>query len=163
ERNAFMQQVYNASFKEVPSNFKPLLPQEIELAVKDPYGLPSMPQQEPGIRDSSALEYELYVDGALDSDKKSFGITFNAADHLFGTSALGAPFNVYAPGNYLQEDRPGDGLRMEALKAWPYAVRAGDTIASEWPLDHFENREYHLRVYGPNGFFREFAGNVSDP
>lgn len=163
ERNAFMQQVYNASFKEVPSNFKPLLPQEIELAVKDPYGLPSMPQQEPGIRDSSALEYELYVDGTLDRDKKSFGITFNAADHLFGTSALGAPFNVYAPGNYLQEDRPGDGLRMEALKAWPYAVRAGDTIASEWPLDHFENREYHLRVYGPNGFFREFAGNVSDP
>src|SRR5690606_7144462 len=157
ERNTFMQEVYNASFKEVPSNFEALSSQEIERAKEDPYGLAEMPKQEPGIRDSSALQYELYVDGALDSDKKSFGITFNAADHIFGTTALGAPFNVYAPGKYLQEGLITDELRMEAVKAWPFAVRAGDTIGSQWPLDHFENQEYHLRAYGPNGFFREFA------
>jgi phospholipase C len=27
----------------------------------------------------------------------------------------------------------------------------------------FDRHEYHLRVYGPNGFFREFQGNNQDP
>ena len=30
-------------------------------------------------------------------------------------------------------------------------------------LEAFENNLYHLRVYGPNGFFREFKGNAKDP
>ncbi|HUH46959.1 MAG TPA: phospholipase domain-containing protein, partial [Arenibacter sp.] len=77
-------------------------------------------------------------------------------------SALGAPFNVYAPGKYLQEGASG-GTGMEAVKAWPIAVAAGDSLGYNWPLNHFENEEYHLRVYGPNGFFREFSGNTTDP
>ncbi|HEX4849422.1 MAG TPA: phospholipase domain-containing protein, partial [Puia sp.] len=28
-----------------------------------------------------------------------------------------------------------------------------------WPLSEFENGIYHLRIYGPNGFYREFAGD----
>ena len=27
----------------------------------------------------------------------------------------------------------------------------------------FEDKNYHLRVYGPNGFYREFKGNAEDP
>ncbi len=30
-------------------------------------------------------------------------------------------------------------------------------------LDEFENGAYHLKVYGPNGFYREFKGNANDP
>lgn len=30
-------------------------------------------------------------------------------------------------------------------------------------MSGFEGGQYHLRVYGPNGYFREFAGNAQEP
>lgn len=162
ERNQFMQQVYNASFKKLPQNFKPLSQEDISNAKKDLYNTSFMPQQEPGIRDSCALPYELYVDGELTADKKSFRIQFTAADAIFGNRATGAPFNVYAPGNYLQETPNGD-TKFMPVQTWPFAVEKGNKLEYEWPLAHFEDAGYHLRVYGPNGFYREFVGSDSDP
>ncbi len=162
ERNHFMQQVYNASFKELPNNFRPLSKEDISNAKKDLYKTSFMPQQEPGIRDSCALPYELYVDGELTADKNSFRIQFTAADAIFGNKATGAPFNVYAPGNYLQETPHGD-TKFIPVQTWPFAVEKGNKLEYEWPLTHFEDEGYHLRVYGPNGFYREFMGGDSDP
>lgn len=161
DRNKLMQEVYNAGFKDVPSNFTVLSDAEIRQAKKD-RNVPFLPGQEPGVKDSCALPYELYVEGMLSKDKKTFCISFNAADHVFGNEAAGAPFNVYAPGKYLQKGRDGNRV-FEAVGAWPYAVSAGDILKDEWPLDHFEAENYHLRVYGPNGFYREFSGNADDP
>src|SRR6202000_725036 len=70
------------------------------------------------------------------------------------------PFTVYAPVNYAVAGKPG---QMEPLRTWAYGVRAGDTVTDVWPLEEFEGGRYHLRVYGPNGFYREFAGDVNDP
>ena len=162
ERNHFMQEVYNASFKELPKDFKPLSSDDIANAKKDLYKTSFMPHQEPGIRDSCALPYELYVDGELNEDKNSFRIQFKAADAFFGESAKGAPFNVYAPGNYRQETQ-GGGVDFLPVQTWPFAVEKGNSLDYEWPLDHFEDEGYHLRVYGPNGFYREFMGAESDP
>jgi phospholipase C len=53
--------------------------------------------------------------------------------------------------------------KMEAVRTWAYALTAGDSLADAWPLHEFENGEYHLRVYGPNGFYREYKGNANDP
>jgi len=78
-----------------------------------------------------------------------------------GYSATGAPFNVYAPGFYAHPDQPG---QFEAARTWAYGVKAGDTITDSWPLNQFQDAHYHLRVYGPNGFFREYKGNAAgDP
>ena len=44
-----------------------------------------------------------------------------------------------------------------------FAVRSADHVEYSWPLESFENNVYHLRVYGPNGFFRELKGSVNDP
>ncbi len=162
ERNHFMQQVYNASFKELPKGFRPLSTEDISKAKQDLYKTSFMPHQEPGIRDSCALPYELYVDGELTTDKSSFRIQFTAADAFFGDKAKGAPFNVYAPGNYLQE-APSGGTKYIPVQTWPFAVEKGKKLEYEWPLSHFEEDGYHLRVYGPNGFYREFMGGVSDP
>lgn len=101
------------------------------------------------------------ADGKLSDDKKTFEITFSAANELFGAQAAGSPFNVYAPGKYASNNS-GNQKLYEDVKAWAYAVRAGDEIKEEWPLENFENNLYHLRVYGPNGFFREFSGNQND-
>ncbi|SHJ69650.1 phospholipase C [Arenibacter nanhaiticus] len=161
ERNEIMKTVYNASFKDLPSNFKALTADEIQEAVQNPRTR-FMPRQEPGIRDSSPLSYELYVDGRLTGDRKYVEISFTAADKFFGNAALGAPFNVYAPGNYLQKNKEGE-MQFEAVQTWSQAVRAGDSISSQWPLEHFEDKRYHLRVYGPNGFYRELKGDQQDP
>jgi phospholipase C len=42
-------------------------------------------------------------------------------------------------------------------------VAAGDRVTDSWELTGFERGIYHLRVCGPNGFFREFAGDTGDP
>lgn len=162
ERNALIERVYNAKFKGLPEGFRPLRDSEIQRARQDVNQLPMMPEQEPGIRDSSPLNYELYADGRLNSQTGAIEIEFTAADGIFGQSALGSPFNVYAPGKYLQEASDGK-LELQPVKTWPLAVQAGDSVVFDWPLDHFENKKYHLRVYGPNGFFREFMGDAQDP
>src|SRR5262249_35920871 len=41
-----------------------------------------------------------------------------------------------------------------------YAVSAGDTLEDSWALGSFAGAKYHLQVYGPNGFFREFIGTA---
>jgi len=113
-----------------------------------------MPQQEPGVRPSAALPYELAADGALSADGKRFEITLEARNSAFGAAALGAPFHVYTPGTY---------RRKAALRTRAYAVAAGDSLTDGWDLDGFVNGIYHLRICGPNGFLREFAGSADDP
>ncbi|NBB20666.1 DUF756 domain-containing protein, partial [Runella sp. CRIBMP] len=158
-KDAFIQSVHKAKFKKAPSNFKQLSAAEIEQINQNPVASPLMPQQEKGIRPASALPYELYAEGKLSADKKSFQIQLSAKNDVFGKKAVGAPFQVYAPHKY--RNQPSGAF--EDLKAWSYAVTAGDTLTDTWPLQNFENDTYHLRVYGPNGFFREYNGNANDP
>ncbi|WP_428330007.1 phosphocholine-specific phospholipase C [Mucilaginibacter sp.] len=152
-KKEFVESIHKAKFKKLPDAYKLLTADEIAQANQTPHLSPYLPKQEKGIKPSSALPYELFVDGELSTDKRSFGIRFTAADKVFGEKASGSPFNVYAPGKYLNED----------VRTWAYTAKAGDTLADEWPLHEFENDNYHLRVYGPNGFFREFKGNAADP
>lgn len=153
QRDPFVKSIHKAQFKDLPSNYHRLTPDEIAAINKNPHGSPLLPAQEKGTRSSCALPYELYADGQLTDDRKSFAITFKAGNEVFGNSAAGSPFNVYAPGLY----------HDEAVRTWAYGVKAGDVLMDAWTLTDFENNAYHLRVYGPNGFFREFAGTAADP
>ena len=51
----------------------------------------------------------------------------------------------------------------DALQIRNYAVAAGDHLEDAWNLRDFADARYRLRVYGPNGFFREFAGRGDEP
>ncbi|MEO8854191.1 MAG: phospholipase domain-containing protein, partial [Ginsengibacter sp.] len=157
----FVKEIYNAKFKDIPADYKPLSDVEIQLLRKDVFNSSLMPLQEKGTRQSCALPYQLEVDGKLTGDKKSFEISFSAGNELFGDHSAGSAFTVYAPGKYL--DKNSNQNTFEEVKAWSFAVKAGDKIKAEWPLSDFENWRYHLRVYGPNGFFREFSGSKNDP
>ncbi len=42
-------------------------------------------------------------------------------------------------------------------------MAAGDNLTDSYPLEGFGEGNYHLRVYGPNGYFRAFRGNADDP
>ncbi len=147
EKLPFMEGIYNAQFKELPSGFKKLSPVEISQVNSDPASSPWMPQQEKGTRPASALPYQLYADGRLSEDKHAFKIKFGAGNEVFGAASGGAPFMVYTPANDVAPRN--------------YAVQAGDQLIDSWTLA--DNENYHFRVYGPNGFFREFLGNTNNP
>jgi phospholipase C len=160
----FVEKIYNARFKEEPSNFKKLTADEIQQINRDPASSKLMPQQEPGIKAANPLPYQLYADGKLSDDKKNFEIKMQAKNEVFAGESAGSPFNVYAPGEYLPAASEKNSVKtFEPVRAWHYAITAGDSLTDSWPLDAFKNGEYHLRIYGPNGFFREFAGNSKDP
>ena len=149
QKNEFIESVHKAQFRELPAAYKKLTPAELEAARQNPGSPLFIPEQERGIRPSCALPYELYADGKLSDDKKSFEIKLKAGKDVFGTDAAGSPFIVYAYGR--------------EIKVRDYALVAGDQLTDRFPLEDFADGKYDLRVYGPNGFFRAFTGNRNDP
>jgi phospholipase C len=161
-REPFFKRIHSAQFKNEPSNFKKLTNEQIQQIRRDPVSAEVMPRQEPGMRTACALPYQLYAEGALSADKKYFQVNMRSRTDFFGKRSAGSPFKIYAPGNY-RSANDGQYDNFEAARSWDYAVKGGDAVTGEWPLDAFEGERYNLRLYGPNGFYREFIGDVHDP
>ncbi|MFT4032273.1 MAG: phospholipase C, phosphocholine-specific [Siphonobacter sp.] len=89
---------------------------------------PAIARQEKGIRPACVLPYNLTVN-ALSKNGK--------LEVQFGSKNTGAPFQVF---DVTQHD--------PVIKS--YTVAKNDQLSDVWPA------ESHLKVYGPNGFFREF-------
>ena len=159
-RDGFLESIHKAQFRPLPDDYHALSQEEIAAFNSAPQLSPHATSQEPGTRPSCALPYCMTVDGLLNENKTRFGLTFVNDDKPFGEWTAGVPFNVYAPGKYAAADRRG---AMEELRTWAYAVRPGDRLSDSWPLKDFAESRYHLRVYGPNGFYREFMGGSADP
>ena len=154
-RNAFMEQIHKAQFKGLPENFIAIPANQAREWTESKLRKEGvLPLQEAGTRPSNALNYDLRVSGKL--EKGAFSIRMEASDELFGKDAWAAPFQVYAPGKY----RNAETGVWESARSWNFAVKRGDALEYTWPLESFENQEYHLRVYGPNGFYREYSGNA---
>jgi phospholipase C len=153
-KDSFLEGVHQAQFQPMPAGYRKLSPADIEQVSRDRAATRWMPRQEPGIRPSSALPYELYAEGAIPQGGKHFEIALEARNETFGKASAGAPFHVYTPGKFRD--------RIE-LRTRAYAVAAGQRLTDTWEIAGFENGKYHLRVSGPNGFFREFAGTKNDP
>ena len=149
DRDPFIESIYNAKFKNVPSNFKNLRAGEIEQINKNPAESNYMPQQEKGSRPACALPYELDVQGDLSADKTFFLISMVVGNLYFGNRAAGSPFIIYTHG--------------KEFKTKNYAVSAGDQLFDKTLISDFENHNYDIRLYGPNGFFRSYKGNKNDP
>jgi phospholipase C len=163
-KDPFIEKIYNAKFREEPTSYKKLSPDEIAQINRDPHSSELMPQQEKGIRISSPIPYQLYADAKISNDEKKIAFAMKAGNEIFGAASAGSPFNVYAGKNYIESQKSAsENEAAEPRRVWHFAVKAGDTLINEWPLDSFEGGNYHLRLYGPNGFFREVAGNKNDP
>lgn len=93
--------------------------------------------QEPGTRPARALPYELHVTGQLGA--QGYALTFA------NTGTQGAHFWVYT----------GDATAMPRR----YTVEAGKQLTDTWALD--ANGNYLVSVWGPNGYFRRFAGSAA--
>ncbi len=162
-RDPFLISIQEAQLKPMPGGMEPLTQKEIEQARISPQNSSRLPRQESGVRPACALPYELTADGVLAVDRSAFTIEFAAERRLFGERAVGAPFRVYTPGRVRAAGADTGFDAFEMGRSWDYAVAAGDKIADHFPLQLFDSETYHLYVYGPNGFFREFRGDARDP
>jgi phospholipase C len=166
ERDLFVERIHRAQFLEYPAGFRKLEEAEIREVRENPWTTALLPRQEPGTRPSCALPYELHAEGGLQREAGVFRIVFEAADQRFGDRSAGAPFQVYAPGWTYADDAASytdAPVPKEECRRWSFAVKAGGSVSYEWPLSLFEEGCYHLRTYGPNGFYREYAGDAEDP
>ena len=100
-------------------------------------------------RPACALPYELDVEGELSADKSFFLISMVVGNLYFEDQSAGCPFTIYSYG--------------KEFKTKNYAVAAGDQLFDKTLLTEFENDNYDIRLYGPNGFYRSFKGNKNDP
>jgi phospholipase C len=153
EKDRFIESIHKAKFTNLPTGYKKLSKQEIEQINKDPQSLAYTAAQEKGIRPANALPYEIYADGILSADKKTFEILLKAGNNIFEKNAAGVPFTVYLANNY----------RQQGMTVSSYAVSPGDTIKDSWNIQDFKNNSYHIIIHGPNGFFREFIGDNNNP
>jgi phospholipase C len=152
ERDEFVEAIHRAQFKNPPANFKRVNDDDIEKLKADPAKSAVLPEQEMGTRHANALPYELYADGNLSADKSRFILRLSAGTKIHGARSAGGAFNVYS----------GVKFKGEALRSWSYAVKAGDVLEDGFTLSDFENGQYHLKVYGANGFYREFKGSAGN-
>ena len=99
-RDSFFEQVHRAQFTRMPSGYRKLTAGDIAELEQGRSKLAWMPQQEPGVRPSAALPYELAASGAISADGKRFEMVLEARNAIFGKAAAGAPFHVYTPGKF---------------------------------------------------------------
>jgi phospholipase C len=116
-----------------------LLLSQIQLPSPEPPPDGRLPVQEPGVRRSRALPYELHVDHRLGAN--SLSLTFR------NTGRAGAVFHLY------------DRHHLDRIPR-RYTLEAGTKIYQDWNLRN-ETDAYDLWVYGPNGFVREFKGTFT--
>jgi len=153
KRDEQVADIYNAKFKKEPAGYKKQSQHDIDHFIQSPATAGMEFRQEKGIRPSSALPYELYTHGKVNANH--FMLRQEAGNNVFGGKSAGTPYTVTAPGKYSE-------MNVDTGRNWSFAVAAGDALTYEWPLSAFENSLYHLRVYGPNGFYRSFKGSNAD-
>lgn len=166
EQKKVIENIYSAQFKDLPSGYRKLSAAEVNMLGRgrdDEKSYQSvLPFQEPGTKAACNLPYELYVDGNLSQDGESFELLLAADNNLFGKAAAGSPFTAYVFGS-LDTGVDKAAQKDKDFKNRFYAVRAGDALSDKWSLDTFKNNAYHIEVQGPNGFYRVFKGDQSDP
>lgn len=142
EKIPFLESIHKAQFKPLPSGFKALTKHEITALNANPSASAFIPKQEKGTRPASAIPYQLYVEAKL--DKNVLTLQLDNRKEVFGHKTTGAPFMVFDS--------------MANVPPRNYVVLPGDSLKDEWTI----NGDYHLRIHGPNGFYRAFTGNKSN-
>ncbi|SAI56903.1 non-hemolytic phospholipase C [Bordetella ansorpii] len=102
----------------------------------------ALPPQDTGTRPARALPYELHTTLRAGRDQ----VTLVFANDSRGEA--GAVFHVY------------DKLHLDRIPR-RYAVESGKQLSGAWNLAD-DAGKYHLWVLGPNGYHREFIGDVNE-
>ncbi|KGE14347.1 phosphocholine-specific phospholipase C [Sphingobacterium deserti] len=149
DRNDYVERIHAAKDKALPSGFAKI--DAVKAANTGKRSTLWQSPQEQGTKVACALPYQLSINAAVDLSKGVLRVTFEVGKGLSQTKAIGVPFFASSPLSYGKDDSPG--------KTWNFTVRQGEPLVYEWPLDKFSSHMYHIRIYGPNGFYRSFKGS----
>lgn len=156
DRNEYVESIQKARYKEVPSNYLKLTPQQMSAYNANRATYPNASRQEPGIRPSNALPYELYCEGGLSPDGKIFRLAFRAGGGVHGERSNGAPFNVYIRNTKRAAGVIERGANNQNMAVATFVVKPGDTMQEGIPVEMFRDGKVDIEVHAPNGFFRSF-------
>lgn len=87
------------------------------------------------------MPYELHANGRVDIAAGKYWVDF------INSGRTGAGFNVYSAN---RNDGP-----------WFYTIESGKRLSDYWSAVAVTSGKYDLRVFGPNGFLREFKGDLA--
>lgn len=149
DRNAQVAAINKAKDMPAPDGFKRWTAPEMDKH-SHLYGTQAGAFQEPGIKPTNALAYELYV-REQNLTTKHIELQFEAANKRFKADARAGVFQVYAYG-YASDQAN-----------WSFAATAGNALTHRWQFVDFHNEAYELAIHGPNGFFQKYKGNPQDP
>jgi phospholipase C len=103
---------------------------------------PSPLYQEKGTRFSRPLPYKLHTHFTAKKPESKVDLTFS------NTGEAGVVFHVY------------DMHRLDRIPR-RYTVEAGKKLSDDWSVE--DTGAYNLEVFGPNGYFHKFSGNILSP
>jgi phospholipase C len=106
-----------------------------------PPAVQALPVQESGVRPSRALPYELHVRARTDLKSGAVHIFFG------NTGKVAAVYQVYSA--------------VSPSGPWTYTVAPGTELSDSWNVALDGQTNYHLSVFGPNGFLRVFKGSIA--
>src|SRR5690606_29975364 len=149
------ERIYSAKTKGLPGNYRLLQPDELTVLKQKGYHPELLPRQEEGTKPACGLPYDAVANAWVDAATGEVVLRLALGGRLPKTKVVGMP--VIAVSRLPDREEPAPG------RNWHFAVREGETLDHRWPLDHFAGGAYHLGVYGPNGFCREFKGNSTLP
>jgi phospholipase C len=153
DRNAYVQRIYSAKEKTLPSNFKPLQAEEIQQGRDGVIDRSLLPVQEEGTKPACPLPYDIEVNAQIDRQKGELVIQFAVGGQLPQQKPIGVPFIAVTYDQY--DDASGNP------GVWNFAVDSREPLSYRWTLDRFQNDRYRVDIHGPNGFYRSFQGNTT--
>jgi phospholipase C len=123
------------------SNYKAVIADQLKKPAAHAPATPAALFQEPGMKYSRALPYEIHVDSAVDASSGNLTFKFR------NTGRKGVVFHVY------------DRLHLDRIPR-RYTVEAGKSLNDDWDTRTWDAGKYDLAIYGPNGFVRMFKGST---
>jgi len=147
KRDAYIQQIYEAKEKKLPSDYKMLSDTDLDdLKAKDRLKQ-LLPDQEPGTKPSCALPYNLSLNCEYLKSKDEVEVTMSYENSLSNAKKGAAPFQIYDM----------NSLRKDSKKScYDFTVSEGKQLKCTLP---FHSDTFFLKAYAPNGFYREFRGH----
>lgn len=152
DRDAYIERIYTARHKQLPTNYKEIKEAELEHIRQSNLYNPKEQLQEVGTKPACALPLELHVHAGIKNNKLLLEAL--VSKRMSSITGEGIPFQMISYTPY----------KGEVGNVWNFAVAKNDILDYALDLADFEGATLSLAIHGPNGFYRAYkARKVNMP
>ncbi len=149
-RDTYIEQIYLSKDKKLPSDYEMMSDAKLQYLKSKQQLNASLPKQEPGTKPACAIPYNLAFNCNPQENRNTLELQMSCDAGLSKSKKIAAPFQVYDL-NALYRD--------SEKSCYNFAVNEGENLRYSLPID---SKKYHIKAYAPNGFYREFCGNIRE-